>query len=185
VAQGELAHPNGYRYAYLAVPASLAVAGGLMAAVGAVADRARRTAAIATVGAVIVSGALASRDALLLWPEDRATFQQFEGCQTMLAAAAIRWGPLGEVRIDADEVPGQEIAETMRRYVLPTGRALPPGNVLRTPSEFQIARARVREPRAGERIVERIIDPWGQPCGAVLHRTSPRRQILLSAPSTS
>ena len=171
VVQGNSGNPNGYRYVYLTVPAALAVASGALALLSALPERARRMAAVLTLGGIAIAGTIGMRDGCLRWPEARSTFDQMNGCSTRLGAAAARWSLRGPTDIEGDPSFNGIVAEGVRRYAITSEPLAAPGGAPLTPSRYLVtARA---EPGAGERIVERVADPWGRACGAVLRRADP------------
>jgi hypothetical protein len=173
VAQGESGHPNGYRYVYLAVPAALGIASGFLALLGSVPDRAKRIAALAGIGAVAITGTLGARDACLMWPEARATFVQFGGCGTLLGEAADRWSLHGSTVIDPAPYGDLRIAGIVQRYALTRRPAFPPGGRPRSPSMFHVVADRPEALAPSERVVERVVTPWGDPCGLVVRSPAP------------
>ncbi len=168
VAGGMADNPNGSRYAYLASPAAVAAAAGLMGLVGLVPAARRRAAAIAAVGAVAIGGALAARDALLVWPERPETFDGFHGQDTLVGRAAARWERYGAVEIEAGAFHSREAVDAVRRYRLdPEAKDAPlPGRPAQ--GRFRIARRPGLLP--GERAVERVRDDWGRDWAAVVAR---------------
>lgn len=173
VAQGESGHPNGYRYVYLTVPAALGIASGLLALVGGAPERAKRSVALAGIGAVAIAGTLGARDACAVWPQARPTFVQFRGCGTLLGEAAHRWSLRGRTEIDRGPETELKIAAIVQRYALTRWPEAPPGGPLRTPSMFCVRLAPPKTLASGERVVERVVTPWGEPCGVVIRRASP------------
>jgi hypothetical protein len=168
VAQGESGHPNGYRYVYLTAPAALGIASGLLAIVGGAAARARRITALAGVGAVAIAGTLGARDACLVWPRARATFTHFCGCGTLLGEAAHRWSLRGPTEVDAGPATSLRIATIVQRYALTRHPEPLPGGLPLAPSTFRVSPASPRTLGRGERVVERVVTPWGEPCGIVV-----------------
>jgi hypothetical protein len=167
VAGGHAGVPNGYRFGYLADVTAVAAAGGTLCLIALLPAARRRAAAIAAFGLVVISGTLGARDALLVWPHSRETFDGFHGQDTLLARTALRWERYGSVtiapelghsaitiggirryRLDPD-LPEQEAAGDRRCF-----RIVPPG----TPSE------------GGERSIERVRDAWGRIWADVLAR---------------
>jgi hypothetical protein len=165
VLQGESGNPNGYRYVYLTVPAALAIASGALALVGSAPARHRRAAALALVGAVAVAGVLGARDACLVWPEARATFTQFRGCGTLLGEAAHRWSRYGRTTIPGEKSDTLELARLVATWGLVRGPEPEPGGGLRRAAAF---RAVLAPAPADARVVERVVTPWNEACGAVL-----------------
>jgi hypothetical protein len=168
VAQGESGNPNGYRYVYLTVPSALGIASGLLALVGSAPKRARRIAALAGIGAIAIAGTLGARDACLIWPEARPTFTQFHGCGTLLGEAAHRWSLRGSAEVDGGPDAELRIAAIVQRYALTRGLEPLPGGPPLSPSTFRVSLAPPKTLAPGERVVERVVTPWGEPCGVVV-----------------
>ncbi len=168
IAQGESGHPNGYRYVYLTVPAALGIASGLLALAGSAPKRARRIAALAGIGAVAIAGTLGARDACLVWPQARPTFTQFHGCGTLLGEAAQRWSLRGPAEVDGWPDADLTIAAIVQRYALTRRPEPPPGGPPLSHSTFRVSLAPPKTLAPGERVVERVVTPWGKPCGVVV-----------------
>jgi Dolichyl-phosphate-mannose-protein mannosyltransferase len=165
VAGGHAGLPNSYRFGYLTTVTAVAAAGGLLCILGWVPAARRRVAALAAIGLVAISGALASRDALLRWPVLHETFDGFHGQDTLLARAMVRWERYGEVRLAPDLVHSHITVEGIRRYRLDPD--LPPAPPARAAGRgFRIVLPGVPR-RPGERLVERIGDAWGREWGWV------------------
>lgn len=162
VAGGRAGLPDSYRFGYLTTVTAVAAAGGLLCIFGWVAPAWRRVAALAAIGLVAVSGALAARDALLRWPTLPGTFDGFHGQDTLLARAMLRWERYGEVRFAPDLAHSVITVEGVRRYRLDPDLArdaLP-----RRPSsarQFRLVPPGVPA-RPGEKLVERVLDAWGR-----------------------
>jgi hypothetical protein len=174
IAQGESGHPNGYRYVYLTVPAALGIASGLLALAGSAPERARRIAALAGVGAVAIAGTLGARDACLVWPQAHPTFTQFRGCGTLLGETAHRWSLRGPTKVDGELDGDLRIAAIIQRYALTRRPEPPPGGPPLFPSTFRVSLVPPRTLAPGERIVERVVTPWSEPCGVVVRTPRPR-----------
>jgi hypothetical protein len=162
IAGGHAGLPNSYRFGYLTTVTAVAAAGGLLCILGWVPPARRRVAALAAIGLVAISGALASRDALLRWPALHETFDGFHGQDTLFARAMIRWERYGEVRLAPDLVHSLITVEGIRRYRLDpdlAADALPGRATLAR--DFRIVPPGVPR-RPGERLVERIGDAWGR-----------------------
>ena len=101
VAGGQADHPNGSRFAYLTSLAAVAAAAGVLWLVGLAPPARRRAAALAAVGVLAILGALGARDALIVWPERRETFDSFHGQDTWIGRAAARWEAYGPLVIEA------------------------------------------------------------------------------------
>jgi hypothetical protein len=171
VAGGQADHPNGARFAYLATVAALAAAAGVLWIIGRAPRERRRAAAMAAVGALAVGGALSARDALVRWPEHRATFDSFHGQDTLIGRAAARWGAYGSVEVASGLGQSPLTIEAARRY-----RLDPESTDARRSASDRRFRIRIGSaeapPLGGERVVERIQDPWGRSWGSVRARRS-------------
>ncbi len=183
IAQGESGHPNGYRYVYLTGPAALGIASGLLALVGSAPERARRIAALAGVGAVAVTGTLGARDACLVWPQAHPTFTMFRGCGTLLGEAAHRWSLRGPAEVDGGPDASLRIAAIVQRYALTRRPEPPPGGPPLSPSTFRVSLAPPKILAPGERVVERVVTPWGEPCGFVVRSPASPVRVLIAAPA--
>ncbi len=172
IAGGHAGVPNGYRFGYLADVTAVAAAGGVLCLIAVFPEGRRRAASIAALGLLAVSGTLGARDALLVWPHGRETFDGFHGQDTLIARTALRWEPYGPVTISP--VLGQSaitIGE-IRRYRLDPD--LSRQQPLRDRRNFRIVPAATPlEP--GERLVERVRDAWGRLWAEVLARVSSER----------
>lgn len=166
IAGGHAGLPNSYRFGYLTTATAVASAGGLLCILGWVSTARRRVAALAAIGLVAISGALAARDALLRWPALHETFDGFHGQDTLLGRAMVRWERYGAVRLAPDLVHSLITVEGIRRYRLDPD--LPPGALpaLAPGRGFRIVPPGVPR-RPGERLVERIGDAWGREWGWV------------------
>jgi ABC-type thiamin/hydroxymethylpyrimidine transport system permease subunit len=102
---GEPGHPNGMRFAYLTTLTAVGAAAGALWLAGLASPSLRRSAAIAAIGALVFSSFLGARDALLTWADSPATFEAFQGTETLLARAAVRWERYGRVELDPDFHP--------------------------------------------------------------------------------
>jgi hypothetical protein len=175
VASGEARNPHGTRFAYLTTLTAVAAAAGVLQLLTSVPASWRRASAAAAVGLLSISGALAARDALAVWPLHRATFESYAGQNTLLGLGAARWEKYGRVDVTAALGRTKSTVETVRRYRLdPFGSltAAAPGE-RPAPRErcFRIvAPHAVAEPN--ERVVERVRDAWGREWGIVLGRRS-------------
>lgn len=169
VVSGTAGHPNGFRFGYLTSPTALAAAAGLLALAGAAPLERRRAAAMALVGLVTVGGAAGLRDAFLVWPGRRATFDSFRGEDTVIGRAAARWGRYGKVEVQPGLGRSDLTIDTVRRYTLDpeTPARLAPGS--RGSRVFRIVARNTPAPE-GERIVERVQDAWGREWAVVLAR---------------
>jgi len=173
VAAGQAGHPNGFRFGYLTSLTAVAAAAGCLQLVRLAPSVNRRAAAVGAIGLLAVSGASGARDALLRWPDNRATFDSFHGEDTIVGRAAARWEQYGIVRV----VPGlgrsDSTIDTVRRYQLDPDPGRPgvgrpevvPG--ARTTRLFRIVSPGAL-PRKGERVVERIRDGWGREWAVVI-----------------
>ncbi len=170
VAGGQAGHPNGFRFGYLATWTAVAAAAGAMALIGLVPRSRRRAAALLAVGLFAVSGAQGARQALLLWPARRATFDSFHGEDTLIGRTAARWERQGPVAVAPDLGRSDLTIETVRRYRLdPAAGPAPLEGSVRPAKRFRIVEPRVR-PEIGEREVERVDDAWGRSWAVVLGR---------------
>ncbi len=178
VVGGQAGIPNGYRFGYLADVASIAAAAGILLMASRRSAASRRAIAIASIGALAVSGTLGARDALAVWPERRETFDAFHGQDTLLGRAAARWELFGPVVLEAGSEHSPITVEAVRKYRLDPD--FPP----RTPSGASLLRQKARAfrlapprstARAGEKVVERVRDAWGRDWGVVLAAPPPPR----------
>jgi hypothetical protein len=162
IAGGHAGLPNGYRFGYLSTVTAVAAAGGILSILGWVPPARRRAAALAAIGLVAFSGALAARDALLRWPARPETFDDFHGEDTLLARAQLRWERYGGVRLAPELVHSLITVEGIRRYRLDPDLAADARTGGGTPGrDFRIVPPGVSG-RPGERLVERIGDAWGR-----------------------
>jgi hypothetical protein len=157
--------PNSYRYSYLSTTTALAAAAGAMWLLSAVPWSKRRGAAYVMMGGFAISGALGARDALIVWPEHRATFEGFGGWDTLVGQAAARWDHYGSVSIDPSAGGAPIVYENARWIDADDAGDRRPARQLAT--SFRIAGTGV-QPEASERVVERIQDDWGHEYGQVL-----------------
>jgi hypothetical protein len=175
VVGGQAGTPNGARFGYLTTVAALAAAMGILLLLSFVPGRQRRQAALAALGVLAISGALGARDALQRWPERAETFGGlgFHGQDTLIGRAALRWGYYGSVELSPDLVHSPVAYETIRRFGLdpdvPAGQAR---HVGKTERIFRVA-APEAPAKPGERVVERISDPWGKNWAVVLGEKRP------------
>jgi hypothetical protein len=157
--------PNSYRYTYLSTTTALAAAAGAMWLLSAIPWSRRRGAAYLMMGGFAISGALGARDALIVWPQHRATFEAFGGWDTLVGQAAARWDPYSAVRIDPS-IGGAPIVYESARAISPDrDEDRKPAKHLSV--SIRIVGLEVR-PNTMERVVERIHDDWGQEYGEVL-----------------
>ncbi len=178
VAGGGALHPNGYRFVYLAGPASVGVAAGLMALLAGTPRPRRRAAALALAGLVAISGSLAARDALEAWPRARETWSGtsgFFGEDTLLGRAAVRWGRLGEVRVDPALGHSRLQWENVARFAIVTRRERAEWFGAGGPLAARAAGRRTfrvappgTAPLPGERRVETLTDGFGKSWAVVL-----------------
>ncbi|HLN59097.1 MAG TPA: hypothetical protein VK416_11095 [Thermoanaerobaculia bacterium] len=174
VAGGQAGHPNGLRYGYLATPAAVAIASGVLSLLRPVPQARRRLAALMAVGVLAIASALGARGSFA-WARDRNTFDGFHGQDTLVGRAALRWDAYGPVRI-APGVPHDPVTiYVIRHYRLDTDERVVAG----ARPEFWVPRRAARSfrieppetrPDADERIVERIRDGWGRPWAVVFGR---------------
>lgn len=159
--------PNSFRYTYLTTTTALAAASGALWLLSAIPWSRRRGAAYMVMGGFAISGALGAREALVVWPEHRATFDGFGGWDTLVGQAAARWETYGPVRVDPSIGGAPIVFENVRAFRLEpsTWNAPGPANILAT--SLRIVGPDVR-PDSSERVVERIRDGWGREYGLVL-----------------
>ncbi|HEY6929251.1 MAG TPA: hypothetical protein VJA66_06210 [Thermoanaerobaculia bacterium] len=171
VAAGHAGLPNGFRFGYLTTVTATAGAAGVLQLTSLARPAFARAAALAAVGLLAASGALGVRDALLVWPYHRATFDSFHGEDTLMGIAAARWAPYGAVSVAPRLGRSDLTIDTVRRYRLGSERWPDPASG--RPRAFRIAGAGTM-PVGGERIVERVRDPWGREWSVILGRAEPR-----------
>ncbi len=178
VAGGQADNPNGSRFAYLASLAAVAAAAGVLWLVGLAPStrrRATRPVALAAVGAIAVLGALGARDALLLWPERAETWVAFHGKDTEIGRAALRWDAYGRVEVPPGLGDSELTIGAVRDYALDPDRGARPEPPRAGSLSTRIARPGTEPDAAeGERVVERVVDPWGKEWARVLSRPQPR-----------
>ncbi|HTR02028.1 MAG TPA: hypothetical protein VMN82_02445, partial [Thermoanaerobaculia bacterium] len=167
MAWGRSGTPNTYRSAYLSTTTALAAAAGVMWLLSAIRQPRRRLAAGLAVGALAISGALGARDALLVWPVHRATFDGFGGGDTLLGQAASRWDRYGTVRIDTSVEGSRVIVEAVRASRVAPFGAADVGPAKPLGASIRLVGPGV-DPGVSERVVERIRDGWGREYGRVL-----------------
>jgi hypothetical protein len=169
VAGGMAGHPNGFRFGYLTSVTAVAASAGAIAIVGLASERWRRAATLAVLGVFAVCGLAGLEQGLVEWPARRATFDGFNGEDTLVGQAAARWTRYGTVEVAHGLGRSDTTVETVRRYALDFGgaRPSPEGSVDR---RFSIA-APSREPGARERVVERVDDAWGRHWAVVFAAT--------------
>jgi len=172
VAGGQADNPNGSRFVYLASFTAVAAAAGVLWLVGLAPPARRRLAALAAIGALAVGGGIGARDALIVWPEGRATFDGFHGQDTLIGRAAARWDRFGEVVVAPDIGRSDLGIAAVRNYRLdPDGGSGPDAS-----RRFRIRiLAPDAPPEPGERSVERVADAWGRSWAIVLARRDPAR----------
>jgi len=138
--------------------------------VGIVGVERRRAAALALLGLVAASGALGLRDALRTWPGRQSTFDSFHGEDTVIGRAAARWGHYGEISVHPGLGRSDLTIDTVRRYGLDPETPARPAPGSGPPRAFRIVGRNTIAPD-GERVVERVRDPWGREWAVVLaHR---------------
>jgi hypothetical protein len=171
LAWGRSGTPNSYRYTYLSTTTALAAASGVLWLLSAVTRAHRRPFAYLVFGGFAISGALSARDALLIWPANRATFDGFGGGDTLIGQAASRWDHYGTLRIEASVGGSLMTCESVR-----SSRIDPYGmSDLRPAKPFAMSIRIVGpaiHPNDPERVVERIRDDWGREYGQVLAKAT-------------
>ena len=182
VAWGTEMQPNGYRVAYLTTVTGVAAAAGVLALLSLFPERARRSAAIAMVGFLAISGALAARDVFLRWGPGLEASEGYQGRDNLVARAVLRWQRYGPVEQD----PGlaRMLANGTNLYLrLLVGYGLDasgfephspsPAGGAGSRRRFRVAPAGA-EPGPEERAVERVRDGNGQDSAVVFGRSTPR-----------
>jgi hypothetical protein len=168
VAGGQAGLPNGFRFGYLTTITAVAAASGVLQLAGLAAPARARAAALLAVGLLAVSGALGVRDALLVWPEHRATFDSFHGEDTLLGGAAGRWKRYGRVSIASKLGRSDLTIDTVARYGLGAERS--PAAAGRGTRAFRLEHPGTH-PVGGERVVEQVRDRWGREWAVMLGRS--------------
>jgi hypothetical protein len=167
VAGGQAGIPNGSRFGYLTTLTAVATAAGFLALLRLAPAARRREAVLVGFGLLALAGVLGARDALARWPERPETFVGFHGADTLIARAALRWEGLGTVRVAPGIGHSDVTISAIRRYHLDPDAGSEPAGAVRLDS-------RVAPPStpagAGERLVERVSDPWGREWAVVLAR---------------
>lgn len=161
---GRATAPNGFRFAYLADVAAVAVAGGALLLLATVPASRRRAAALALIGAIAISSVAGARDALGRWAGSKTTFDDFWGHDTLLAQAAARWETYGTVALDPALGKNRITIAGVRHFRLGTGRETGGGNQKTagdSERDFRIV-APGSPDRPGERRVESVTDDWGR-----------------------
>jgi hypothetical protein len=100
---------------------------------------------------------------VLVWTGARSTFDGFHGQDTLLARAALRWERYGTVDLDPTMPHSGITVRAIVRYRLDPSREAG-GEATRTgraARSFRIVAPGSRR-REGERLVERVTDPWGR-----------------------
>ena len=144
----------------------MAIAAGIQLLLAVLTPARRPAAALAAVGLLAVGGALSARDALLVWPELRETFDGFHGADTLIGRAAARWDELGRVAVAPGLGHSPVTIGSVRRYRLdPDLLPLRPrGDGVR---DFRLA-ASTSVPVSPGRVVERVRDLWGREWAVVI-----------------
>jgi len=168
VAYGELAHPNGYRFAYLTSLTAIAVAAGGLALIGAAPLEHRRVVALSAVLLLVFAGARGAVDACALWPAAPTTFDAFNGHETLTAEAALRWMRYGGVSVETstDALVVRSIV-AQPRFLRPAPD--PAGSTAGRSFRVTVAGD---AGRLGERCVEHVQDRWGREWATVWGRRS-------------
>jgi hypothetical protein len=174
VAGGLADTPNGARFGYLTTITAVAAAAGVLHLLNRVPAVRQRTAAMAAVGLLAVSGAFGARDAILRWPERASTFQGFHGQDTLIGRAALRWECYGAIAIATGLGHSPITYDAIRRYRLDPDLFSRGAPRIREGRIFRIS-APGSAPEPEERIVERISDPWGVDWAVVIGKKSRSR----------
>lgn len=169
VASGQSGHPNGFRFGYLTTITAVAASAGVLQLVALAKPERRRSAAFAAVGLLALSGVSGARDALLVWPEHRATFDSFHGEDTLLGRAAARWQSFGEVSVENKLGRSDLTIETVRTYRLDAEPVPSPAPTKASARAFRVARPGTPA-QARERAVEHVRDLWGRDWAVILGR---------------
>jgi hypothetical protein len=169
VVGGRATAPNGYRFGYLANVSAVAIAAGALLVLATAPAARRRLVALALTGAVAIASAAGARDAIVRWAESRTTFDDFWGEDTLVARAAVRWDSFGSVDLDPNLAENPLTVAGVRRYRLDPDRERGAGSRKREWRKFRIAAPDSR-PESGERLVERVADPWGREWARVYAR---------------
>jgi hypothetical protein len=168
--------PNGYRVAYLTTVTAVASSAGALALLSFLSERARRAGALAIVGLLAISGALAARDMFLRWGPMLEAWEGYQGRDNLVAKTVLRWQHYGPVSVDSG-LSGILANKTtlwvdlLVRYRLDAGAA-----ASSSPPAFAGDGARrsfrlvplTQTPRAGERVVEIVRDGRGAKWALVL-----------------
>jgi hypothetical protein len=170
LAWGEALMANGSRFGYLTTVASVAAASGLLTLIGAARASWRRPAALLAFGALGVSGARSIGE-LERWDTEHEVYVHFVGQHTTVGRAAARWEAYGPVELEVSRLYAPLTIDVIRRHrIFPRAEIpsdAPPGP--RGPRRFRVSEPETR-PRPGERVVERVRDPWGRDWAVVLGR---------------
>ena len=170
VAAGHAGLPNGFRFGYLTTVTAAAAAAGVLQLTSLARPAFARAAALVAIGLIAASGALGIRDGLLVWPGHRATFDSFHGEDTLMGISAARWDLYGSVSVAPRLGRSDLTIDTVRRYRLSRQRWPDPAG--RPRRAFRVAGPGTL-PGSGERIVERVRDPWGREWAVILGREGP------------
>ena len=176
VASGEGRNPHGQRFGYLTTLTAVAAAAGVLQILSSAPIRKRRLGAVAAVGLLAVSGALAARDAFVVWPSQPATFDGYGGQDWLNGLAVARWERYGRVDVPEALLRVRLSVDPVRRYRLDPYGSLPrlpePQREPTRGQSFRIVPAGTT-PGPRERVVERVRDGWGREWSTVLGRRSP------------
>jgi hypothetical protein len=122
---------------------------------------------LAGLGLLAACGLVGFQQALVAWPERRATFDSFHGEDTLIGRAAARWETYGTVAVDPGLGRSDLTIDTVRRYRLDPRRFLAARARLRASSASRGQAPRVRAGR-----VVGVRDAWGRDSAIVVARRS-------------
>ena len=170
VAGGQAFLPHGFRFAYLSTVTAVAAAAGVLALLGALPESRRRAGGDRRDRPPRPLGrARRARRARSRGRRGVETFEAFAGQDYLIGRAAARWDDFGAVRLEDGLGFSPITIGTVFRHRI----GEPPANPRRDrPRAFRVAPpGAAAEP--GERVVERVDDPWGRPRAVVFGRRGP------------